>query len=123
MLLEETVAEDAKEYHPLRKVLSYIEENLSDPGLSNTKLAERMNISEVYLRKLFRQRQNCTPRQYVLNRRIQKAKEMLVETPDTVTAVAEACGFGSLYHFCRAFKEKTGMSPTEYATRNRIFQI
>ena len=35
----------------------------------------------------------------------------------------EECGFSSVYHFCRAFKNKTGMTPTEYANLNKIYQI
>ncbi len=48
---------------------------------------------------------------------------MLVDTPFTVAAVAEECGFSSLYNFCRTFKNKTGMAPREYANINRIYQI
>lgn len=41
----------------------------------------------------------------------------------SVAAVAESCGFGSVYHFCRAFKQHTGCSPTEYNRRNRRLEI
>jgi len=55
--------------------------------------------------------------------RIQKAKSLLTNGTHTITAVSEECGFSSLYHFCRAFKEKTGMTPTEYAKDSKIYQI
>lgn len=110
-------------HNPLGPIIEYMEEHVSDSDLSNTKLAKTMGISEVYLRKLFITYQNCTPKQYVLNMRIQKAKNMLVDTPYRVSAIAEECGFGSLYHFCRAFKQKTGMTPTEYSNLHKIYQI
>lgn len=40
-----------------------------------------------------------------------------------VGAVAEQCGFTNQYHFCRIFKEKTGLTPTEFAKHNRIYKI
>lgn len=122
-LLSKISSENANTYNPLRSVMQYIEENISDAELSNTKLAQKMGISEVYLRKQFITRHKITPKQYILDIRIQKAKQMLVDTPFTVTAIAEECGFSSLYHFCRAFKGKTGMTPTEYANSNKIYQI
>ena len=121
-LLDKLFMEKTKS-NPLLTVIRYIEENLADPELTNEKIAKKKGISEVYLRKLFIASFNITPRQYVINSRIQKAKSMLTETPFSVTAIAEACGFSSLYHFCRAFKEKTGMTPSQYAKYNKRFEI
>ena len=107
----------------LSPALSYITENLSDPTLCNTRLAEVLGISEVYLRKLFLSRFGTTPRQYILDARISAAKKYLTDTQKSVTAVSEACGFSSVYHFCRAFKDKTATTPTQYARQNRIFRL
>ncbi len=41
----------------------------------------------------------------------------------TVTAIAQECGFSSVYHFCRCFKQSTGKTPTQYALENKIYQI
>lgn len=122
-LLSEVFFENSNAYNPLKKVMKYIEENISDVELSNIKLAQKLGISEVYLRKQFSAHLKNTPKQYILNIRIQKAKQMLLETPFTVTTIAKECGFGSVYHFCRAFKEKTGVTPTEYAKLNKIYSI
>ena len=75
------------------------------------------------MRKLFLSYYHITPKQYVLDIRIRKAKQLLCDTPFSVTAIAEECGFSSVYHFCRVFKEKTGFTPTEYANLNKIYQI
>lgn len=108
---------------PLRFLEKHLEKSLSDPTLSNTRLAQEMGISEVYLRKLFLTYYSCTPKQYILELRLRKAKQLLQDTSFTVTQIAGECGFSSLYHFCRCFKNKVGMTPTEYAKRNRIYQI
>ena len=108
---------------PLRLISKYLEEYISDPSLSNTQLATQMGISEVYLRKLFLTYYKTTPKQYILDIRLSKAKQLLVDTALTVTDIARECGFASLYHFCRCFKKKTGTTPTEYAKNNRIYQV
>ncbi len=51
------------------------------------------------------------------------AKQLLTDAFLTVTAVAEACGFCSVYHFCRVFKERAGMTPTQYARHNKASRI
>ena len=122
-LLSRVCFENENMNNPLKNVIEYIEENIDDTELSNTKLALKLGISEVYLRKQFVAHLDLTPKKYILNMRIQKAKQMLSETALTVTEIAEKCGFGSLYHFCRSFKEKTGSTPTEYANLNKKYQI
>lgn len=119
-LLHEIIEEQKPLPNRLTKVTSYIEENLSDPLLSNTVLAKQINISESYLRDLFLAHYNITPKQYILNLRLSKAKKMLVNTPYTVTAISAECGFSSVYYFCRIFKNRFGMSPTEYGFKKRL---
>lgn len=122
-LLHKIAAAQEPARHPLRPLLRYVEAHIADPDLSNTALAKQLGIGEVYLRKLFAAHCGTTPKQYVLELRIRKAQQLLAETPLTVTAVAEACGFTSLYHFCRAFKGRTGVTPTRYAEQHRLYRI
>ena len=107
----------------IKASLSYIEENLKNPELSNDMLAEMLGISEVYFRRLFAASFGVTPKQYILDLRIKKAKLLLRDTPLSVTEVAEECGFSSLYHFCRAFKSRTNLTPSEYSSQNRVYEI
>lgn len=107
----------------LAPAIQHIENNISDPALSNTALAKTLGISEVYFRKLFFKHYNTSPKQYILDFRIQKAKQMLVDTSFSITVIAGECGFSSLYHFCRAFKQHTGSTPTQYASQNRTYKI
>jgi AraC-like DNA-binding protein len=99
--------------------LTYLEANLSDPTLDNEKLAKQANISEVYFRQLFLKQFGITPRQYIINARVAKAKQLLSSGNKKISAVAEECGFQSVYHFCRCFKDRCGMTATEYASLNR----
>ena len=122
-LLSKIFSVRAKMPATLAFVIEYIKENIQDPNLSNVALAKKMGISEVYLRKLFLSHCGMTPRQYVLEERLKKAKQMLVDTPFTVASISEDCGFASVYHFCRTFKKRIGMTPTQYAEENKIYKI
>lgn len=122
-LLDILVSPSEQDSERLTFAVKYIEEHIQDPTLSNVELAERLGISEGYLRRHFQAHYRVTPKQYILDVRIRKAKQLLVDTPFTVTAIAEECGFSSVYHFCRAFRQRTGKTPTQYAVENRTYQI
>jgi len=122
-LLNEIVSQSTEHYSLLTPVIQYIEQNLSEPGLSNQALADQLGISEVYLRKLFLRHLGTTPKQYVLALRLRKAKQLLTDTYFTISAIAEQCGFSNVYHFSREFKQKCGMTPTEFAMQNRIYEL
>ncbi len=103
--------------------VAYLEANLSDPTLNNETLAKQANISEVYFRQLFLKQYGVTPRQYIINARIAKAKQLLTSGNKKISAISEECGFVSVYHFCRCFKNKCGITPTEYMNSNRVWGL
>lgn len=103
--------------------IRFIEQNFRRPTLTNGELARECNISEIYFRKLFTEIYKTTPKQYLIEIRINKAKQLLTDGALKVGAVAEQCGFTNQYHFCRIFKEKTGFTPTEYSKHNRALKI
>lgn len=107
----------------LLPALEYIEKNYASHEASNTSLARLCNVSEVYFRKLFLQKLDTTPRQYLIDLRLSKAKELLAEGSLKVSAVAESCGFTNQYHFCRIFKDRVGVTPSEYARENKVYKI
>lgn len=107
----------------ISSIVSYIEKNYADSSLSNERIAELFKISEVYLRKLFSKYTGVSPKQYIIQIRISRAKQLLGEGAMKVSEIAESCGFANQYHFCRFFKEKTGQTPTEYMKENKIYKI
>jgi len=122
-LLNEITLPNSVPQHHLAPAIKYIEQELPSTALSNQRLAEYLGISEVYLRKLFLRHLGTTPKQYILNLRLQKAKQLLTDTDRSVSSISEACGFSGVYHFSRAFKQKFGRSPTQFAAENRVFRI
>lgn len=107
----------------MQNIFNYIEKNYHSPHLTNGFISEEFGISEVYLRKLFSNYCNQSPRQYIIDIRISRAKQLLSEGRTKIGDIAEECGFSNQYHFCRIFKEKTGLTPTDYGKENRIYII
>lgn len=118
-IFADLAAEDAEKHDPTATAVRYIIEHLDDPELTNGVLAQECGFSEVYLRKLFSEYRGLTPKQYILELRLKKAKELLADSGLRVSEVAERCGFSSVYHFSRAFRISVGMPPREYSRQVR----
>jgi len=122
-LLDRIDLDQRPKHDSLLPAIEYIEDHISDPELTNAALAEQAGISEVYFRKLFQMQYHVSPRQYILSVRLKAAQQMLVGSDASITSIAHRCGFSSPYHFSRIFKEKTGVTPTQYARENRKYRI
>lgn len=103
--------------------VEYMKEYYSSPELSNSFLSDLCGISEIYFRRLFLEKLGVTPRQYIIDMRLAKAKEMLSDGILKISAIAESCGFTNPYHFTRTFKERIGMTPGEYMRRSRAYHL
>lgn len=91
-------------------MLNHIEEKISVK-----ELAERANYSVSRFCVLYNEFFSVTPVEDLLNARIQKAVSLLKYDKTSITEIAERCGFSSIHYFSRKFKEKTGVSPSEYS--------
>ena len=103
--------------------ISYINSNFHKNTLSNSELADICNLSESHFRETFHKQFKMSPKQYIIDTRILKAKDFLSEGDLKIQAICEKCGFTNQYHFCRLFKKKTGQTPSEYRNKNRIRTI
>jgi len=71
-------------------------------------------MSKYHFIREFRRRFNTTPWQYVVARRIARAKELLLTTDHPVKRIAAECGFGDPNFFSFAFRRETGQSATAF---------
>lgn len=92
----------------------FIDQNYADVNLSVSMLAEKTDLSEVYLRKLFKQEFLDTPSQYITSVRLEKAKSLMKYPFLTLEDCAKQSGFSSVQYFCRVFKASTGISPNKF---------
>ena len=77
-------------------------------------LAKRLNISKSYVQKLYKTHFGISYMDDLIDARISMAKQLLQTTDLQVTEIAEICGYHNDVHFMRQFKNKTGLSPSEY---------
>ena len=96
----------------LRNVLAFIEENLAQP-LTLAELAAQAALSEYHFARMFRQSTGLAPHQYVMQRRMEKAKTLVQHTATPLTDIALACGFNSASHFSNRFRSVMGMTPSQ----------
>lgn len=92
----------------------YIEKNCFNKDFSLSIAASKSYISETYFRKLFKQEFGMSPKQYIIERRIEYAKALIISGYFSVRSVAEMCGYNDEKYFSVEFKKVTGTSPSEY---------
>lgn len=102
----------------LRRVLDYIEARLGEV-LSLDDLAGEACLSPFHFARLFRQATGLAPYQYLTERRIASAQQLILSGGASLAEVALDSGFGSQANFCRAFRKATGISPTAYRELHR----
>ncbi len=95
------------------KVEKYIESNYTD-DISLKRMSEDFNIDMYYLSRLFKDITGFGFKEYLIAQRLSYAKELLINTNETITYVCTTCGFNSINHFIRIFKEKVGRTPLQF---------
>ena len=97
--------------HPkLAQVIQRMEGHIEDP-ISPAKLAEEVGMSTRQLERLFRRYLNRSPKRYYMEIRLQKARNLLMQTEMSVINVALACGFASPSHFSKCYRAHYGTTP------------
>ena len=100
------------------QIKNYIRLNL-DKKISLVDISEQMNYSVSHCEMVFHKTTGVSITNYLIKKRIEKAKSLLTEKTLTLTEVADAVGFNDYNYFSRAFKKETGISPLVY--RNTYF--
>ena len=104
----------SKEYLSILPGIRYMEENFSDPMLSVEKMASVSNMSVAYFRRRFENVYGTSPRKYLIDIRIKRAKQLLNANRPSIQDISASCGFASVHHFCRCFKDIVGCTATDY---------
>ncbi len=100
-------------YNPkLIKVITLMEQSLDDP-LTPTELADRCYISVRQMERLFKAHLHQSPNAYYLQLRLDRARQLLQQSDMALISVATACGFNSLAHFSRSYKNHFLCSPSQ----------
>jgi len=102
----------ARQVQVVQSLAAYLDQNISHPH-SLEQVAEYHRLSPAHLSLLFQRHYHITPTAYRLQRRLDRAQELLGESSRSIKEIATACGFTDAAHFCKEFKKRTGHTPGE----------
>ncbi len=108
-----TDSEPSSEQRLLGQILSELNTTLNAER-SVAELAQQVHLSERTLRNLFYRRVGCSPLQYIRDRRLYVARELLRTTDILVKQISAQVGYGNPFYFSRDFKQKFGISPQDF---------
>lgn len=95
-------------------VMDYIEANYHDSSLSLEAVAEKLDLSPAYLSYIIKKDTNLNFIMHIKNKRIECAKELLVNSNLPVYEVSVKVGYNDVKYFIRVFKKETGHTPNRY---------
>lgn len=97
--------------------MKLIEECLNQEEFGVNDLAERLHVSAGYLSRIFKKQMGITCIEYLTQKRIERAKELLEHTEMKHQLIAQAVGYSNVYYFSLQFKKQTGETPGQYRKR------
>lgn len=102
----------------LRRVRDYVENHLKGDVSLGT-LARVAGLSSSHFARAFHQAMGVTPHTYVLQRRVARARRMMMESDLSLAEIALAAGFADQSHLARRFRQQTGLTPDRFRKLHR----
>lgn len=100
-----------------QRAVVLIQENLRDNTLTAGSLAQKLQISPAQLNRIFRREYDRPVMAFVLERRLEHARQLLAESSFSISQVSMHCGYGSASAFIKAFTRHHGLTPLQYRER------
>ncbi len=97
--------------------LTHIESHLEQP-IRVAELARRCHLNRSYFTRLFRRSFGIHPAAFIMERRVERAKQRLWKADEPLATIAEGLGFSDAFHFSRSFKRIAGISPSGFRRMN-----
>jgi AraC-like DNA-binding protein len=97
----------------LRKMLDYVHNNYTEP-IQIQQISEAASVSKRECLRCFHHIVGISPRQYVIDLRVRKAKQLLAESSLSLVEICGNCGFHDQSYFTKTFREATGLSPGKW---------
>ncbi|MGH6965855.1 MAG: helix-turn-helix domain-containing protein [Phenylobacterium sp.] len=102
----------------LARVVEFMNAHFAEP-LKLDRLAQEAGISKFHFARRFRESVGLTPHGFLLDLRLNRGRDLLAKTEESVTRIAAACGYERSGHFGAAFQRRFGETPTAYRRRLR----
>ncbi len=104
----------------IKKAVDYIHHNFRSEQIEVSFLAEMCLVSETYFRKLFKEFYSVSPKQYIMNLRLETAIQLLQSQLYSVSEVCAKSGFTDSKYFAKLFKNRYGRSPKAFAKEQTL---
>ena len=98
------------------RIIAYVESKIYEP-LTIADVCQQFSMSRSSLQLLFKNTVNQSPKKYISDMKLEKARQMLRENKYTVSEISLKLGYSSIHYFSNAFNQKYHISPSEYAKR------
>ncbi len=106
--------ESSNKTYIVNTIISYLNKNYMKK-ISLNKISKNMYLSPVYISKLFKEETGDSPINYLIQLRLEKAKEILLNNENiSIQDIAKTVGYDDAYYFSKLFKKYYGVSPSNY---------
>ena len=112
--VQSATAEQATAGRLRNELTEYIEANFNNKNLSLAMVADHLNTSVYVVTRLFKESTGKNFKEYVLDKRMEYAQQLLKSTPTKIAEISGMAGFESPEYFSSVFKTKYGITPTQY---------
>lgn len=100
----------------LSEILAYMNKRITEP-ITIEEICHEFYISRSSLQALFKTHLNTSPKNYLLNIKLQKSKELIRQEQYTISEIAYMLGFSSIHYFSRLFKKYFNTTPSAYSRK------
>lgn len=108
------VFESTGKKYVVAQIIRYLDEHYQEK-ISLDQIAKNMYLSTFYISKIFKSETGDTPINYLIALRMEKAKELMEESPgESIQSIAALVGYEDVYHFSKLFKKHFGVAPSQY---------
>ena len=110
------------ESSPIDSIRYYIDNHISE----NIKLADIAKFSSYtpdHIIRLFKERYNITPHQYIINSKMQIAEALLTQTSKSINEISAELNFSEVHHFSKLFEKTVGLRPSAYRKQSKLQKI
>lgn len=110
------------EKNPVEKAKIYITQNI-EKKLTREEISEHVAYNPDYFNRIFKEETGLSIIEYILNEKIEVAKELLAKTDIQISDIALRIGYNNFSYFSKLFKKHTGVSPSVYRDNHKILNI
>jgi len=102
----------------VRMAQNYIDMYYHNSDLRVSEMAKKLNLDRAYFSKIFSRHTGKSPQQYIVELRLDRAAEMMVNQGLSPSEVAQFVGYGDIFNFSRMFKRRFGVPPSTYIAKS-----